>query len=360
LKDKTSQKNTHRKTNIILAALLWIIAVAAIGIVILLAIWKSAVSPVSGTENAVTMQIDIPEGMTVKDAASLLEKKGLIKSSRALYIAARFSIFDRKHPFELKSGTYTVSSSMKLKEIYNLLQSGNQIYITVVIPEGLTASKIGTILEEKGVCSRKDFMTAFADPELIAAYSVPAENLEGYLFPDTYFFTPKMKAYDAVQKLTDNFFERIKEISGLSEMTPENLHKTLTLASIVEREYRLKDEAPLIASVFTNRLRNGIGLYSCATIEYIITEILNKPHPERITYNDLKIDNPYNTYMWAGLTPGPISNPGLVALDAACNPAKTNYYYFVLTDPERGAHTFSSNFDQHKAAETINYTSKSR
>ncbi|MCR5218853.1 MAG: endolytic transglycosylase MltG [Treponema sp.] len=341
-----------------MAALLWVVAIAAVSLVILIAIWKSAISPADKKENAISMQIDIPEGMTVKETAALLEEKKLIRSSRALYLAARFNLFNRDKAFELKSGSYTVSSSMKLEEIYMLLQSGNQIYISVVIPEGLTASKIGLILESKEVCPAADFKEACRNPELIARYSIPGESLEGYLFPDTYFFTPKMKAEDAVTKLVENFFTKIKSVEGLEDKNPEELYKILTLASIVEREYRIKDEAPLIASVFTNRLKHNIGLYSCATVEYVITEILNRPHPERITYKDLKIDSPYNTYIWAGLTPGPISNPGLVALDAACNPAKTNYYYFVLTDPERGAHTFSSNFDQHKAAETINYSSK--
>lgn len=110
-------------------------------------------------------------------------------------------------------------------------------------------------------------------------------------------------------------------------MSPSELHEFVTLASVVEREYRVKSEAPLISSVFTNRLKHGIGLYSCATIEYILTEIQGKPHPDRITYDDLKIDSPYNTYKWAGLPAGPISNPGLVAFSAALNPAKTDYYF---------------------------------
>lgn len=358
MKNKTNQKKQKSLSKFLLSAFFWLLALVAVSLVILFAAWKSAISSVDSKENAVTMQVDIPEGMTVKETALLLEKNKLIRSSKALYIAARFNLFDRSKNFELKSGSYTVSSSMKLKEIYSLLQSGNQIYITLVIPEGLTLSKIASILEEKEVCSSEDFIKACKNPSLLEKYSIPAESFEGYLFPDTYFFTPQMKAEDVISKLTDNFFNKISKIKELEGKSPEELFKILTLASIVEREYRVASEAPLIASVFTNRLKHGIGLYSCATVEYIITEILNKPHPKRISYDDLKIDNPYNTYKWAGLTPGPISNPGLVALDAACNPAKTNYYYFVLTDPERGTHTFTSNFDQHKAAESINYSSK--
>ena len=165
-----------------------------------------------------------------------------------------------------------------------------------------------------------------------------------------------MNAEDVVSFMVKNFFSKIEEFN--LDVTPEKLHSYLTLASIVEREYRIESEAPLIASVFTNRLRYNIGLYSCATVEYIITEILGRPHPEKITYKDLKLDSPYNTYLWAGLPPGPISNPGLVAIKAAINPAKTNYYYFVLNDSKKGSHTFSKDFDEHREAENINFYSR--
>jgi len=122
------------------------------------------------------------------------------------------------------------------------------------------------------------------------------------------------------------------------------------LASIIEREYRIDDEAPLIASVFKNRLKKNIGLYSCATVEYIITEIKNKKHPKRLFYDDLKVQNPYNTYINAGLPPGPISNPGFTALHAACNPAKTDYFYFRLIDADNGTHIFTRTFDEHNKA----------
>ncbi len=125
------------------------------------------------------------------------------------------------------------------------------------------------------------------------------------------------------------------------------MNQAVRLASIIEREYKVPDEAPLIASVFKNRLRRGIGLYSCATVEYIITEIQGRPHPKKITYDDLAIDSPYNTYKWAGLPPSPISNPGLTALNAAVNTPKTSYYYFQVNDPKKGTHVFTSTFEEH-------------
>lgn len=309
------------------------------------------IRPVTSAENEYTIKVKVPSGTSTREIAAQLKQEQLIRSEKIFYYAARFRLFNERKPFVLKSGVYTIKSSMSMEEIYVLLQSGAQEYITLSIPEGLTMRKIGALLEEKGVCSQAVFLNKCKSPVLLNEYNIPAENLEGYLFPDTYFFTPMMDADIVVRKMTDNFFDKVMQIESLSALTPQELHKKVTLASIIEREYRVKEEAPLIASVFSNRLRRNIGLYSCATVEYIITEIEGLPHPEKITYDHLKIDSPYNTYKYAGLPPSPISNPGMIALDAAANPAKTQYYYFVLTDPDKGTHTFSKDFDEHIAAE---------
>ena len=139
--------------------------------------------------------------------------------------------------------------------------------------------------------------------------------------------------------------EQTKKFLSLSD---KDFYNTIILASIVEREYRVKDEASSIAGVFTNRLKINMALQSCATVEYIITEIQGKPHPERILTKDTKIDSPYNTYKWAGLTPGPISNPGLTALDAATNTPKTPYFFFQVENENTGKHVFTETFEEHK------------
>jgi UPF0755 protein len=119
------------------------------------------------------------------------------------------------------------------------------------------------------------------------------------------------------------------------------------LASIVEREYRAIDEAPLIAGVFYNRLRIGMPLQSCATVEYVITEIQGKPHPERLFDRDTEIRDPYNTYIRSGLPPGPISVPSRIALDAVFHPQASDYLYFRLINPAEGRHYFSRTLDEH-------------
>lgn len=306
--------------------------------------------PVS-SKNTEEIRVEIPSGTSTRKIASILKEKNLIRSENYFYLASRIPVlFGRKSAYSLKSGVYMVKPSMSNMQILELLESGRQEYIKTVIPEGLTKTKIAEILEMKGVCSKEDFLQSCYDKNLLLKYEIPGENFEGFLFPDTYFFTPKMSSDDVIEIMVKNFFEKIQEIPQLKDKKNQELYDVVILASIVEREYRVEDEAPLIASVFTNRIEDNVGLYSCATIEYIITEILGRPHPDVITYDDLKIDSPYNTYKWAGLTPGPISNPGFVALKAASFPPKTNYYYFTLTDSSKGTHTFSTSFKSHTSA----------
>ena len=183
--------------------------------------------------------------------------------------------------------------------------------------------------------------------------------MEGYLFPDTYFVPAPFSGEAMAELMAKTFFDTVQRIEpGWKDLDRDALHETVIMASIVEREYRADDEAPLIASVFYNRLKRNIGLESCATLEYIITEIQKKAHPEYITLDDEKIDSPYNTYKWAGLPPGPISNPGRIALEAAFHPAKTDYLYFVLRDQQAGRHFFSSDLNEHNQAKYL-YLKKS-
>ncbi len=306
------------------------------------------------------IMLTVPNGATFSSVAKMLSEEKAIRSARAFYLAARFPfLVGKSSPFVLKSGFYEISPSMSPAQILKLLDSGRGALIKTAIPEGLTISKIAAILEEDNVCSAKDFKSAAHNPDLLAEYSIPAETFEGFLFPDTYYLSPEMKAEDVVKMMVENFFDHIEKIPFFSKMPKEDFYKALVLASIVEREYRVESEAPLIASVFKNRVEAGVGLYSCATIEYIITEIQGKPHPDIITYDDLKINSPYNTYRWAALPPTPISNPGMVALNAVAESPKTDYFYFTLTDAEAGSHTFSKSFNAHVHAGVQFKTKKS-
>lgn len=352
-----------KKRSIILLIIVLLLAgslAAALGII------KNLGKPVSLTDEGVKERIEIPAGMSVSGAGRLLAEKNLIRNEKLFYYAARYPklksfLYGKEaaqFTFVLRSGIYYISPAMNIAEIQETLSSGQQEYIKVSLPEGLTISKIAAELEENRICPASDFISVCKNSNFAAEKGIAGESCEGFLFPDTYFLTAGMKAVDVASLMLDNFFTKIKEIPELAAMNSSDLYDTVKLASIVEREYRVEDEAPLIASVFKNRLRRNIGLYSCATVEYILTEIEGRPHPDRILIEDTKIDNPYNTYKWAGLPPGPISNPGMVALKASANTPKTDYYFFQVVDPAEGRHIFTTNFDDHIQSHSL-YTKKS-
>lgn len=356
-KKNTVKKKKRHPLRIFLLVLLFLGLLLAAGAAFAI---SYALKPVTDNkETATSYEFHVPSGMTVMEAATKLEEEGIIRSRYFLYAAARYRIFDRDKAFNLKSGAYKLDSSMPLKEIYAILQTGSPENIKVVIPEGLTITKTAAIIAASGLCSEAEFVEACRSEELMRTYGFASRTLEGYLFPDTYFFTDGMDVQSILKKFLDNFVEKAGDIPELDGITPEKLNERVILASIVEREYQVADEAPLIASVFQNRIDSGMGLQSCATVEYILTELEGKPHPDRITYEDLKIDSPYNTYKWAALPPTPICSPGLVALKAAASPSKTDYYYFVLTNPAEGSHTFSKSFKGHIEAENL-YTKPSK
>ena len=289
----------------------------------------------------------VVRGETVSAIAARLQEEELIRS--ALLLRAVSWLQGTESHF--KSGYFRFMPGDTTLDIHHLLIVGYAEQVKITIPEGWTLTQVGRYLESREVCSLEEFVRAAGSPELLAAYGIPAQTLEGYLYPDTYFFPKGYPALAVAERLTETFFSRLEKIAPEAEQLDSGeLHRKIILASIIEREYRLPEEARLIASVFYNRLRFNIGLESCATLQYIITEIQQKPHPEYLTLEDKAIDSPYNTYKWAGLPPGPIANAGSVALDAAFHPENTDFYYFVLRDPASGKHYFSEDLEEHNWA----------
>jgi UPF0755 protein len=286
--------------------------------------------------------IEIAEGESAIAAGARLYRAGIIKSPLL------WNFLCYINPEYIKAGVYEVKLPVSQTALQGILQAGRQELIRVTIPEGTTLHKMARILEDSGICSSESFMKAVSNKGILGEYKVPGGTMEGYLFPDTYLLEARYPAEMVVRKLADTFFSRLAGIGvDVPHLSPEELHKKVILASIIEREYRDADEAALIAGVFQNRLERGMRLESCATVEYIITEIQDKPHPRRLFNRDLAIDNSYNTYMYAGLPPAPISDPGLVALRAAFFPQTSNFLFFRLVDPSSGRHYFSKDFDEH-------------
>ncbi len=292
----------------------------------------------------------VEEGESVSEIAQHLEDMNLIKEARFFRFLARYRGTDGS----FKVGSYRIEKGSTAVRIHDLLVSGQQMLCKVTIPEGFTASRIGEILERQGVTTAVGFINASKDAALLQRIGTHVRSAEGFLFPDTYFFPKDYPPDRIVAYMIDNFFKHLSSIyPDFSILSPEELYKKVVLASIVEREYRDPDEAPLIASVFQNRLSRRMALGSCATVVYVLTEEQKKPHPQYLTYKDLEVDSPFNTYKNLGLPPAPIANPGPVALKAAFYPAESPYLYFLLKDPDAGRHIFSVTLEEHARAHTL-------
>ncbi len=292
----------------------------------------------------------IGRGESLSQISRHLRSQGLIRSASLLQAIGRL----RGTQTAFKAGYYRIPAGASTLAIHDLLVNGAQLIGKITVPEGWTLGKIAKHMEAQGVCPASEFLAAATSPSMLAEFGIREKTMEGYLFPDTYFVPRPFPAAMMVELMAKTFFENVGAVMpGWKTLPLDELRQKVIMASIVEREYQVDEEAPVIASVFYNRLSKNIGLESCATLEYIITEIQQKPHPEYITLDDEKIDSPYNTYKWAGLPPGPISNPGRIALEAAFKPARTDFLYFVLRDPQAGRHFFSRNLNEHNQAKYL-------
>jgi UPF0755 protein len=297
------------------------------------------------------VEIKIKNGATLGSVCRDLRAENVIPSSKIFALYMRLAGAERA----VKPGTYRFEPFSPPYEVARKLIRGDTIALKVTIPEGRTARQIAQILESQKIVDASTFLAAVNDPVLTAKLGIPANSSEGYLFPDTYFFEPGSDADQIVQQMVSNFRAAIKRIEGPNQNTLSEraLYDKVILASMVEREYRVAEDAPLIASVFMNRLSKNMPLQSCATVVYVLTEHLGRPHPSIVYYNDLRVKDPYNTYLNRGLPPGPISNPGEISLKAALFPSKTDFLYFRLDDSSSGKHRFSRTLQEHDEAGII-------
>jgi UPF0755 protein len=283
------------------------------------------------------VRVVIPQGSTFRAAADSLARAGVIGRPRLFGAFARFTGGDR----DLKPGTYLFRRGTPWRDVLAALTGGEGLVRSVTIPEGYSLAQISATLSHALEVPVDSVLAAARDTILLRRLRVPTPTLEGYLFPDTYAFPEGTTATRAVAEMVRRFErewqpewdERLAELS-LSR------HELVTLASIVEREARIAAERPVIAAVFLNRLRIGMPLQADPTVQYARGE-----HTSRITYPDLQIDSPYNTYRYPGLPPGPIASPGGASLRAALTPADVDYLYFAAF-PD-GRHEFRRNFEEH-------------
>lgn len=293
---------------------------------------------------------DVIKGESTNSLAARLEGEGIIRSALAFSLTARIE----GNASKLRSGTYRIEPGMGGLAVLRLIVEGKEVLRKVTLPEGLTLKETAAVLAENGIVEAEQFLAVADDSAVLSMLGIPGTSAEGYLFPDTYFMPVNYGALKTLSELVSTFRAKVATIPEAKGLSATALQDKLILASIIEKEYRIPEEAPLIASVFDNRLKIGMGLQSCATVVYVITERLGKPHPDVVYDKDLAIHDPYNTYLHRGLPPSPIASPGLVALKAAFEPATSPFLYFRLVDPVVGTHHFSTNFDEHlKAAQLV-------
>jgi UPF0755 protein len=322
----------------ILAALILLVllaAGAAAGYV-----WCSIEKPY-GTLPADGLYVDIPHGASRRAAAHILEKAGVIRNSFA------FELYARRHPKRtLEAGEYFFEHPLSGKEVFWKLANGQVYEQPFTVREGETIYDIARDLETAKYLSAEDFLKAAEDPSQIKDLFPGARTLEGFLFPATYNLPKHAPAEELTGMMVRKFREALVNVAPNEDPAtdpPVLIGSVVTLASLVERETPKPDERPLVAGVFTNRLTKNIPLQCDPTVIYALQ--MDDEYKGTLTLRDLRINSPYNTYRNRGLPPGPIGNPGEVALRAAFHPAETDYLYFVANT--QGGHFFAATLAEH-------------
>ena len=284
----------------------------------------------SGQEKFVLLR----PGSSARHIAHDLKTAGVIRSAPA-FLAWHYW---RGLP-ALKAGEYKFDHPATARQVYERIVAGDIYVHTVVIPEGYNIFDIGNALQAAGLGSRDDFLAVVrSDVSMISDLDPQAPTLEGYLFPDTYEFTRTQSLHDMAAAMVRRFRQESRQL-GLTT----DFHRVVTMASIVERETAIPTERPLVASVFYNRMRRNIILATDPSVIY--AALLAGRYDGVIHQSDLQFDSAYNTYKHAGLPPGPICNPGRDSLQAAMQPAKSDFLYFVSDN--NGHHRFARTMEEH-------------
>lgn len=288
----------------------------------------------------------INEGESSKIIAKRLEKENFIGDD--FYFL--FYLWQKKSFGSLQAGEYALNLNMAIPEITEIFTNGRvkQDWVWVTIPEGFNLKKIDARLAENNLIKKGELinfnlsLTARDKGFIIFDFDMEVKNLEGFLFPDTYRFKRDASLDEIINKMLENFEQKIdlsvrEKIKGQNR----NIYDVLIMASILEKEVKSDEDRKIVAGIFWDRIKRGQPLESCATIAYILG--IDK---WRYSYEDTRVQSPYNTYLNKGLPPTPINNPGLSTISAAIYPVDTDYNYF-LTDPETENTIFSKTFEEH-------------
>jgi UPF0755 protein len=316
-----------------LAALAILVVLSTIVPVLYTLYWPLSVSK----EKA---DIRIRFGTTSEGIADELVRLGIVNSAQRF----KWALFLMNKKSSLRAGHFALPLHNSNYRVIKALTEGPQIYTKVTIPEGLRAFTIARLFAKAMELDSTRFMNLVNDTAFVRRLGIPAPNLEGFLLPETYMLTFGMNEKQSVQTLVQQFKKTVWDT--LYERSQElgfTVREAMTLASIVQAEAKVDSELTLISSVYHNRLHVGMPLQADPTIQYLLPD-----GPRRLLLKDLEINSPYNTYLYPGLPPGPINNPGRQAILAALHPAESPYLYFVADG--RGRHYFSTTLAQHLRA----------
>lgn len=302
-------KFSSKKTNLVLVSLCLLFFVFVLPFVC----WSIFSSPDNYLQDQI---IRIEEGSSLFQVAELLEKSGVIRSAKTFLVLAKVM----GHEAEIKSGDYSFSDPTSVYDVMERLCEADFGIspVKVLVPEGYTLDDIGDLFD-----SFENF-----DKEIFLKRTI---GMEGYFFPDTYFFLPNADEEEVINTMRKNFDEKVGNVG----------HDILTMASIIEKEIANPDERRIVSGLLWKRIDAGMPLQVDAVFSYIMGKT-----SAQLTLNDLKVDSPYNTYLHKGLPPGPICNPSLDSIEAAKNP-KDSPYWFYLSDSDGNTY-FSKTFEQHK------------
>ncbi len=293
----------------------------------------------AGAERTVTVE----PGMGAAQILDLLARQGVIADPR---LARTYLVYVLRDP-PMQAGEYLFTGPASTPEVLGKLVRGEVVSVRVTLVEGLTLEESARSLADQGLATYDALESAMRDPAPISDLDPGAQDLEGYLFPETYSFAKRSPPEKVVRTLVDTFRARWQEqvAPRRGKADARTLRELVTLASIVEKEAKVPSERPTIAAVYRNRLERGIGLFADPTVIYVLKR--EGRWDGNLRRRDLELDSPYNTYRYAGLPPGPICSPGLASLEAAARPADVDYLYFVGRND--GTHVFAETMAEHNA-----------
>jgi len=284
--------------------------------------------------------VEIPQGAGSAAIARRLADAGVVQNVNSFRLALWITGKGR----HLQAGEYRFDQPVSARQVADKIARGDVYVRPITFPEGLSIKQMAAVYESKGFGPAKEFLDAAKNASLVAAVDPDAKDLEGYLFPDTYKMPRRSTAAQLVARMVKGFMLALTpDLIEAADARQLTVRQFVTLASIVEKETGNKDERPMVAAVYANRLRIGMPLQCDPTVIYALDRLGR--YTGNLTRDDLQFDSRYNTYRYPGLPPGPIASPGRASLEAAAHPAAADYLYFVSRND--GTHAFASTLEEH-------------